>query len=211
MDMAGTDDLDAFAQMLKTGQAQHELALQTTSHLTHCSVGVTRILHAINTPIVFKTPMPSITSSSSAAYASPPLPPHSNDSLSKLLTRPSSSLDTSQRHGGVLGETTRPVARWEFLSTRPQLTILTMGAWHRPNAFTATGNLQSFIARLLAHYFGWTVHAIANDTACLSSAIAIHVACRNLITGGCNAALPGGVTLCTNPLWFQNLAGAKAS
>lgn len=82
-------------------------------------------------------------------------------------------------------------------------------AGHTANAFTATGNLQSFLAGRVAHQFGWTGPAMTLDTACSSSAVAIHTACRNLVTGECNAALAGGVALFTNPLWFQNLAAAN--
>ncbi|KAF4454629.1 Conidial yellow pigment biosynthesis polyketide synthase [Fusarium austroafricanum] len=82
-------------------------------------------------------------------------------------------------------------------------------AGHAANAFTATGNLQSFLAGRVAHHFGWTGPAMTLDTACSSSAVAIHLACRNLVAGECNAALAGGVALFTNPLWFQNLAAAN--
>ncbi|KAI8961031.1 hypothetical protein F5Y11DRAFT_367017 [Daldinia sp. FL1419] len=82
-------------------------------------------------------------------------------------------------------------------------------ACHPPNAFTTTGNLQSFICGKISHYFGWTGPAFTVDTACSSSAVAIHQACRSIITGECTAALAGGTNVFTNPLWFQNLAGAS--
>ncbi|KAI1395083.1 hypothetical protein F4819DRAFT_479568 [Hypoxylon fuscum] len=82
-------------------------------------------------------------------------------------------------------------------------------ACHSPNAFSATGNLQSFISGKVSHYFGWTGPGLTIDTACSSSAVAIHQACRAIITGECTAALAGGTNVVTNPLWFQNLAGAS--
>ncbi|KAI0902041.1 hypothetical protein F4806DRAFT_502023 [Annulohypoxylon nitens] len=82
-------------------------------------------------------------------------------------------------------------------------------ACHPANAFTATGNLQSFISGKVSHYFGWTGPGLTIDTACSSSAVAIHQACRAIITGECTAALAGGTNVVTNPLWFQNLAGAS--
>ncbi|KAG9513438.1 polyketide synthase, partial [Aureobasidium melanogenum] len=82
-------------------------------------------------------------------------------------------------------------------------------ACHAPNAFTATGNLKSFIAGKISHYFGWTGPGLTIDTACSASAVAIHQACRAILGGECNAALAGGVALMGNPLWFQNLAGAS--
>ncbi|KFA60271.1 hypothetical protein S40285_08417 [Stachybotrys chlorohalonatus IBT 40285] len=82
-------------------------------------------------------------------------------------------------------------------------------ACHQPNAFTATGNLKSFIAGKISHYFGWTSSAMCIDTACSSSLVAIHLACKAILSGECHAALAGGVNVMTNPLWFQNLAAAS--
>ena len=82
-------------------------------------------------------------------------------------------------------------------------------ACHAPNAFTATGNLRSFIAGKISHYFGWTGPSLTLDTACSASGVAIHQACRAIIHGECSAALAGGVAIMTNPLMYQNLAGAS--
>lgn len=82
-------------------------------------------------------------------------------------------------------------------------------ACHAPNAFSATGNLKSFIAGKISHYFGWTGPGLTIDTACSSSAVAVHQACRAILSGECSAALAGGTNIMTNPLWFQNLAGAS--
>ncbi|EED12124.1 polyketide synthase, putative [Talaromyces stipitatus ATCC 10500] len=82
-------------------------------------------------------------------------------------------------------------------------------ACHAPNAFSATGNLQGFIAGKVSHFFGWTGPGLTIDTACSSSAVAVHQACKAIITGECTAALAGGTHVMTNPLWFQNLAGAS--
>ena len=82
-------------------------------------------------------------------------------------------------------------------------------ACHPANAFSATGNLRSFAAGKISHYFGWTGPGITIDTACSSSAVAVHTACRAIIGGECNAALAGGVNIMTSPEWFQNLAGAS--
>ena len=82
-------------------------------------------------------------------------------------------------------------------------------ACHLANAFSATGNLRSFVAGKISHWFGWTGPGLTIDTACSASAVAIHQACRAILGGECNTALAGGVTVITNPLWFQNLAGAS--
>ncbi|PSN66473.1 ketoacyl-synt-domain-containing protein [Corynespora cassiicola Philippines] len=82
-------------------------------------------------------------------------------------------------------------------------------ACHAANAYTATGNLMSFVAGKISHYFGWTGPSLSIDTACSGSAVAVHSACRALINGEVDGALAGGVNAITSPLWFQNLAGAS--
>lgn len=82
-------------------------------------------------------------------------------------------------------------------------------ASHAATAYAATGNLKSFAAGKISHYFGWTGPGLTIDTACSSSAVAVHQACRAIITGECSAALAGGVNIMTSPEWFQNLAGAS--
>jgi 3-oxoacyl-(acyl-carrier-protein) synthase len=82
-------------------------------------------------------------------------------------------------------------------------------AGYDANAYSATGNLRAFIAGKVSHYFGWTGPSLTIDTACSSSAVAIHQACRAIINGECSAALAGGVNVLTSPDWFHNLAGAS--
>ena len=77
------------------------------------------------------------------------------------------------------------------------------------NAYSATGNLKSFVAGKISHYFGWTGPGLTIDTACSSSAVAVHSACRAILSNECTAALAGGVNIMTSPEWFQNLAGAS--
>ncbi|KAJ5608144.1 type I iterative polyketide synthase [Penicillium hordei] len=82
-------------------------------------------------------------------------------------------------------------------------------ACHSANAYSATGNLRSFAAGKVSHYFGWTGPSLTIDTACSSSGVAIHQACRAILHGECTSALAGGVNVLTSPEWFQNLAGAS--
>jgi len=44
-------------------------------------------------------------------------------------------------------------------------------------AFSAVGTLRAFISGRVSHYFGWSGPSITFDTACSSSAVAIHSAC----------------------------------
>ncbi|KAK7992234.1 protein required for conidial pigmentation [Apiospora saccharicola] len=53
---------------------------------------------------------------------------------------------------------------------------------HQPNAFTAVGNLRSFTAGKISHYFGWV---------------------------GPTRRWRGGTNMITHPGWFQNLAAAS--
>jgi acyl transferase domain-containing protein/nucleoside-diphosphate-sugar epimerase/acyl carrier protein/SAM-dependent methyltransferase len=80
---------------------------------------------------------------------------------------------------------------------------------HQPTAFSATGNLRSFIAGKISHYFGWTGPGLTIDTACSASAVAIHQACRAILNGECSAALAAGTNFISSPLWYQNLAAAS--
>ena len=82
-------------------------------------------------------------------------------------------------------------------------------ACHAANAYSATGNLKAFVAGKISHYFGWTGPGLTIDTACSSSAVSVHSACRAILSGECTAALAGGVNVLTSPEWFQNLAGAS--
>ena len=51
-------------------------------------------------------------------------------------------------------------------------------ASHDANAFAATGTLRAFISGRISHFFGWTGPSITFDTACSSSAVAIHTASK---------------------------------
>lgn len=80
---------------------------------------------------------------------------------------------------------------------------------HAPTAFTATGTLRSFVAGKLSHYFGWLGPSLTLDTACSASAVAIHAACRAILSGEITAALAGGTNTISEPGVYQNLAGAS--
>ncbi|TVY48604.1 Citrinin polyketide synthase [Lachnellula occidentalis] len=82
-------------------------------------------------------------------------------------------------------------------------------AGHPANAYTATGNLKSFAAGKISHYFGWSGPGITIDTACSSSAVAVHHACQAILSGECSAALAGGTSIMSSPEWYQNLDGAS--
>ncbi|MCJ1462838.1 hypothetical protein MMC07_001441 [Pseudocyphellaria aurata] len=76
-------------------------------------------------------------------------------------------------------------------------------------AFSALGTLRAFISGRLSHYFGWSGPSLTFDTACSSSAVAIHSACKALQLNECSMALAGGVHVMTSPALHQNLAAAS--
>ncbi|KAI1130705.1 hypothetical protein F5Y10DRAFT_262854 [Nemania abortiva] len=77
------------------------------------------------------------------------------------------------------------------------------------NAFSATGTLRAFISGRINHFFDWSGPSITFDTACSSSAVAIHTACRALLGKECSMALAGGVNVITSPKLQQNLSSAS--
>lgn len=81
-------------------------------------------------------------------------------------------------------------------------------ASHPPSAYSAIGTLRSFLSGKLSHYFGWSGPSLVLDTACSSSAVAIHTACTALRAGQCSQALAGGVTLMTSPYLYENFTAA---
>ncbi len=82
-------------------------------------------------------------------------------------------------------------------------------ASHPPNAFSSLGTLRAFLSGKISHFFGWTGPSVTYDTACSSSAVAIHAACRAIATGECSQAVAGGASLYTSPYFYQNLAAAS--
>ncbi len=79
---------------------------------------------------------------------------------------------------------------------------------HRdPNAVLAEGlnfdqfslflqNDKDFLATRVSHQFNLRGPSIAVQTACSSSLVAVHLACLSLLSGECDLALAGGVSLC---------------
>jgi len=66
-------------------------------------------------------------------------------------------------------------------------------ACYPATSFAATGNLRAFIAGRISHSLGWTGPSITLDTACSSSAVAVHQACKTILSAECVSALAGGV------------------
>ncbi|KAF6802911.1 Iterative polyketide synthase CazM 5 [Colletotrichum sojae] len=79
-----------------------------------------------------------------------------------------------------------------------------------PTAFSYTGTARAFSSGRISHFFGLTGPSVVVDTVCSSSGVAIHSACRAILSGECAMALAGGVSLMTaEGQAHQNLAGAS--
>jgi len=63
------------------------------------------------------------------------------------------------------------------------------------DAQTATGNTPSIAANRLSYFYDWHGPSVALDTACSSSMVAFHQACRAIAAGDCGLALAGGISL----------------
>ena len=87
---------------------------------------------------------------------------------------------------------------------------LLMQAPGRIDAYTGSGNALSIAANRLSYVFGLQGPSLAVDTACSSSLVAVHLACRSLREGECEAALAGGVNLLLHPAITMSFTKARA-
>ncbi|KAL3454186.1 hypothetical protein BJX65DRAFT_317904 [Aspergillus insuetus] len=79
---------------------------------------------------------------------------------------------------------------------------------HLPTAYSFTGTSRAFISGRISHFFKWMGPSLTLDTACSSSATAIHQACNGLAMGDCSVALAGGVHIMASLPADRNIAAA---
>ncbi|KND87339.1 Conidial yellow pigment biosynthesis polyketide synthase [Tolypocladium ophioglossoides CBS 100239] len=206
---AGADDLAEFADMLKTGQSQHELI--TRERLMHDML-FREAPDSDPTRKFYGCFFRDADAFDHKFFKRSPRESAAMDPQSRLVLQ---AAYQAVEQSGYFTETTNPES-----DGRDKMHVgVYLGSCgvdyehnitcHEPNAFTATGALKSFITGRVSHYFGWTGPSMTFDTACSSSAVAIHTACRNLLSGECTAALAGGSNTVTNMLWFQNLSAGS--
>jgi acyl transferase domain-containing protein/thioesterase domain-containing protein/acyl carrier protein len=76
------------------------------------------------------------------------------------------------------------------LLTNPQL-VRSVGLF----LLRHTGNDKDFLATRASYCFNLTGPSVSIQTACSTSLVAIHTACQSLLSGECDMALAGGVTI----------------
>lgn len=78
------------------------------------------------------------------------------------------------------------------------------------DGYTSLGVLRGLAAGRIAYHFDLHGPAMTVDTACSSALLAIHLACRSLWVGECDAALAGGVNLVLSPEVTLSLCQLRA-
>ncbi|KAG1901393.1 uncharacterized protein F5891DRAFT_1222928 [Suillus fuscotomentosus] len=69
----------------------------------------------------------------------------------------------------------------------------------------STGTLKAFLSGRISYAMQLGGPSMTLDTACSSSIVAIHQACRSLVNGDCSAAIAGGVNVMSSPDMFIGL------
>ncbi|KAL9115226.1 MAG: hypothetical protein Q9227_001020 [Pyrenula ochraceoflavens] len=203
--VAGADDLDEFSQLLRKGTSQHE-------KVTRERLNFDSLFREPDTREYFCNFVRDVDAFDHKFFKRSPRESAAMDPQHRLLLQ---AAYQAIEQAGLFTEATRAGKDDKDRSHvgvyigSPSVDYEHNVATHPLNAFMATGNLQSYLPGRVASHFGWTGPAIAFDTACSSSAVAIHTACNNLRNGECYAALAGGVCILTNPHWFQNLTAAS--
>lgn len=78
------------------------------------------------------------------------------------------------------------------------------------DAYNALNSLSCVPAGRIAYFMGFQGPAMTVETACSSSLLTAHLACRSLRSGECDMALAGGVSLMLNPEIGIGLSRMKA-
>ncbi len=85
--------------------------------------------------------------------------------------------------------------------------MVTSDAGAFDQAYAFTGNPFSMASGRIAHALGLTGPALTMDTACSSSMVAVHQACRSLHDGESDMALAGGVMLMLDQRLYASASG----
>ncbi|MEQ9367254.1 MAG: SDR family NAD(P)-dependent oxidoreductase [Leptospirales bacterium] len=77
--------------------------------------------------------------------------------------------------------------------------VLMQDAGLSVNPYVFAGNSSAILAARISYFLNLTGPSIAFDTACSSTLVAFHQACLSLVSGECDTALAGGVSIFTSP------------
>jgi acyl transferase domain-containing protein/acyl-CoA synthetase (AMP-forming)/AMP-acid ligase II/acyl carrier protein/SAM-dependent methyltransferase len=78
------------------------------------------------------------------------------------------------------------------------------------NHFAALGNNHSILANRLSYFLSLNGPSLVVDTLCSSSLTALHMACRSIQNGECEAALVGGVNLLLDVNHYLSMSQMRA-
>ena len=100
-----------------------------------------------------------------------------------------------------------PVGVFVGISTNDyaQLQAMRGGA---SDGYRITGSAASIAANRISHHFDFRGPSLSIDTACSSSMVAVHLACKSLWDGECELAVAGGANLILVPEVFASFAKA---
>ncbi|KAL5612261.1 hypothetical protein BROUX41_000199 [Berkeleyomyces rouxiae] len=81
-----------------------------------------------------------------------------------------------------------------------------LNAAQEVDTYYITGGVRAFGPGRINYHFGFSGPSLNIDTACSSSAAALHVACTSLWSSECDTAVVGGLSCMTNPDIFSGLS-----
>ncbi|MBA3720787.1 MAG: SDR family NAD(P)-dependent oxidoreductase [Parachlamydiaceae bacterium] len=79
---------------------------------------------------------------------------------------------------------------------------------NKENESNITSNHEGILASRLSYFLNLDGPVLAINTSCSSGLVAVHQACSSLLTGECDAAIAGGVSLSLSPEIFVAMAQA---
>lgn len=104
-------------------------------------------------------------------------------------------------HAGIIPESLRLSRTGVFVgvSSTDYVRLVSASAQQKSTIWDNTGGSSSIIANRISYFLDIQGPSIVIDTACLSSLVAVHLACRSLSTWDCDIALVGGTNVLISP------------
>lgn len=104
-------------------------------------------------------------------------------------------------HAGIIPESLRLSRTGVFVgvSSTDYVRLVSASAQQKSTIWDNTGGSSSIIANRISYFLDIQGPSIVIDTACPSSLVAVHLACRSLSTWDCDIALVGGTNVLISP------------